>query len=113
MAVINERLGSGWLALDDLPPGSLEPDTLRLRIYATTPYAPGIHIPRSIDQQVGELMATALRTGELTSLGEGIMVPHKGGIRILDPYDSRRSKLRVSVIVDIHEMVALRFITRK
>lgn len=113
MARIVERLGAGWLALDELPPGSFEPDTLQLHIYSSRVYAPGIHVPRSIDHQVGELIATVFRSGERVSLGEGVIVPHNRGIRILAPDDMRRSKLRVSVIVDLDEFVALRFITHK
>lgn len=113
MPVISEKLGSGWLALDEQPTGSLEPDTLRLRMYATTPYTTGIHVPRSIDEQVGELIATILRSGERISLGEGMIVSYNGGIRILDPYEVRRSRLRVHVIIDLRDFVALRFVTHK
>lgn len=113
MARIVEWLGSGWLAIDDQPPGPLEPDTLRLHNYRSRSYAPGIHVPRSIDHQVGELIATVRLTGAEVSLGEGIILSHNKGIRILDPYEIQRSRLRVSVIVDLDELVKLRFVTNK
>jgi hypothetical protein len=109
-----ENLKSGWLYLEASGPDPNILDVLQLS-FTGSRMPQGIHVPSRIDERNGELTATHItgdERGTVEVIGRGIILPFRGGIKIVSPDDWKRSRLKVGIIQSLRKTwINLRFET--
>ncbi|OGG72694.1 hypothetical protein A3A38_00715 [Candidatus Kaiserbacteria bacterium RIFCSPLOWO2_01_FULL_53_17] len=115
MPVTSVNFGSGWLYLAASDERSNDLDVLYLsRGAGETMYFHNIHVPLDMRQRSGELIAIPLvgrDAGDRVAIGEGMLIPHDRGIRLVSPHEPSKNKLRIRIIQQMRKVwVNLRFV---
>ena len=103
------RLGGGWLRVY---PSTVDPGILEvLHLHVPPQHIQEIYVPIPLWNKDGELHAQVFRTSEDITIARGLLLPCDRGVRMVDPTEHRRSRLKTLLIHQLrNEMVELHFI---